>query len=49
MCINTNVAAIFMPNLDYVIFSVKGAATMLYNEFKLFTNRHHDVDISASF
>ncbi len=29
MCINNNIAAIFMPNLDDVILSVNGAATML--------------------
>ncbi len=29
MCINNNVAAVFIPNLNYVILSVYGAATML--------------------
>ncbi len=29
MCINNNVTAVFMPNLDDVILSVDGAATML--------------------
>ncbi len=29
MCINNNIAAAFMPNLDYVILSVDGAAKML--------------------
>ncbi len=28
MCINNNVAAVFIPNLDDVIWSVDGAATM---------------------
>ncbi len=29
MCINNNVTVVFMPNLDCVILSVDGAATML--------------------
>ncbi len=29
VCMNNNIAAIFMHNLDYVILSVDGAATML--------------------
>ncbi len=29
MCINNNIAAVFMPNLDDVILSADGAATML--------------------
>ncbi len=29
MCINNNVAALFMPNLDDVILSVDGATTQL--------------------
>ncbi len=29
VCINNNVAAVFMPNVDYIILSVDGAATIL--------------------
>ncbi len=29
MCINNNVAVVFMPHLDDVILSVDGAATVL--------------------
>ncbi len=29
MCINNNVAAVFIPNLDYIVLSVEGAVTML--------------------
>ncbi len=29
MCTNNNVTAVFIPNLDNVILSVDGAATML--------------------
>ncbi len=28
-CINNNVVAVFIPNLDYIILSVDGAATVI--------------------
>ncbi len=66
MCINNNIAAIFMPNLDDIICPDRSEphsenkhfksslfvilqTDLTKHEFRLFTNRQHDVVISASF
>ncbi len=53
MCINNNVAAVFMPRLDNIVLPwstlVVLQTDLTKHEFRLFTNRHHDVFISASF
>ena len=52
MCINNNVTAVFMPSDDIILneqLLVVLLTDLTKHEFRLFTNRHHDVAISASF